>query len=98
MNADNGVVLQRLEDVPFNGGPTGRWPARTPDGRHIAFVDRNNLWSRPLLGGSISQLTRFRGEAIFTFAWSPDGKLAVAKGQRRRDVVTLALKRQRYFR
>ena len=76
-------------------GPTGtaRWAG---DGS-VTYVDVNdqrvNLWKRPLEGGAPAQVTRFKGENIFTFAWSLDGKsLALARGQGTSDVVLITLK------
>lgn len=67
----------------------------TPDGRGIAYPVTDdqgvgNLWMQPLSGGSAKQLTDFKSDKIFDFAWSPNGqKLAVSRGRASRDVVLL---------
>jgi eukaryotic-like serine/threonine-protein kinase len=66
----------------------------TPDGKSLAYeVDDHgvsNLWTMPLDGGQPKQLTDFKSNHIFDFAWSRDGKsLALSRGQISRDVVLL---------
>ncbi|HKY04631.1 MAG TPA: protein kinase, partial [Blastocatellia bacterium] len=87
--------------IPFAGGPaaktfnippgTLRWSA---DGRSVTFVDNragsDNIWSQPVAGGEPKQLTDFKGEQIFDFDWSRDGRdLACARGIVSTDVVLL---------
>ncbi|HEX8880688.1 MAG TPA: hypothetical protein VF749_11695, partial [Candidatus Acidoferrum sp.] len=67
----------------------------TPDGKSLAYIvsERgvSNLWAMPLAGGKPKQLTDFKSDVIFDFAWSRDGKLlALSRGQVSRDVVLLA--------
>ena len=79
----------------FNVDPRATAPLRfTPDGKSLAYVvnDRGvvNIWTVPLGGGTPSQLTDFKSDQIFDFAWSRDGKsLALARGTVSRDVVLL---------
>jgi len=66
----------------------------TPDGKSLAYVVNergvSNVWATPLAGGSPRQLTDFKSDLIFDFAWSRDGKLlALSRGQVNRDVVLL---------
>lgn len=66
----------------------------TPDGKSLAYVVNehgiSNLWAMPLTGGDAKQLTDFKSDLIFDFAWSRDGKqLAISRGQITRDVVLL---------
>jgi Tol biopolymer transport system component len=66
----------------------------TPDGKSLAYIVNeggvSNLWAMPLTGGSPKQLTDFKSDLIFDFAWSRDGKLlALSRGQINRDVVLL---------
>ena len=67
----------------------------TPDGKAVAYAaidDQGvaNLWSQSLQGGAPKQITNFKSDKIFDFAWSPDGKeLAVSRGRTSRDVVLL---------
>jgi eukaryotic-like serine/threonine-protein kinase len=66
----------------------------TPDGKSLAYaVDQHgisNIWAIPLAGGPPKQLTDFKSDGIFDFAWSRDGKsMALSRGQVSRDVVLL---------
>ena len=90
--------------VPANGGAplytvnadarTNQRGRFTPDGRSLAYVvdehGVSNLWTLPLTGGDPKQLTDFKSDRIFDFAWSRDGKqLALSRGQVSSDVVLL---------
>ena len=90
--------------VPSAGGPPlytiAANPRRdvrlrfTPDGKSLAYVVNDhgvsNIWTVPLAGGPDKQLTDFKSDLIFDFAFSRDGKsLALARGQVGRDVVLL---------
>jgi len=87
--------------VPVEGGPpiklfnisheskVFRW---TPDGRALAYLDPRslNVWAQPLDGGRPVQLTDFKTDQTFYFAWSRDGKqLALARGTVTSDVVLI---------
>jgi len=95
--------LIKIAIIPVAGGsptklldisaPKGRirW---TPDGRAIAYVVTtngvSNIWAQPIDGGSPKQLTDFKSERIFNFAWSRDGQqLALSRGVVNRDVVLI---------
>jgi serine/threonine protein kinase/Tol biopolymer transport system component len=68
----------------------------TPDGRALAYLDArqgvSSIWIQPLDGGPPTQLTRFgKGDNVFSFAWSRDGKqLAMARGDSVSDVVLIS--------
>ena len=68
-----------------------RW---TPDGRALAYVDQKNLsniQTQIIEGGPSRQLTNFKSDLIFSFAWSRDGKqLALARGTVNKDVVLIS--------
>ncbi|MFN7929714.1 MAG: hypothetical protein U0Y68_17580, partial [Blastocatellia bacterium] len=91
--------------IPIDGGATTkifdapspnvfralRW---TPDGRGIAYPVTSgkvsNLWSQLLDGSAPHQLTNFKEQLIFDFAWSRDGKqLALSRGVVNSDVVLI---------
>jgi len=93
-----------LTVVPFAGGspvhrfdvPMGatriRW---APDGQALDYrLDRggaSNIWRQPLAGGPPNQITNFKSDLIFFFAWSCDGKqLALARGTISSDVVLIS--------
>jgi Tol biopolymer transport system component len=66
----------------------------TPDGKAIVYVVRekgvDNLWLQPLDGKPRRQLTHFKTNRSFRFAFSPDGsKIAMERGQTESDAVLL---------
>ncbi|HVQ37865.1 MAG TPA: LpqB family beta-propeller domain-containing protein, partial [Pyrinomonadaceae bacterium] len=92
--------------LPIGGGPPARlldlpnvikarmfrWSA---DGRALIYSDSlkrvDNLWSQSLDGSPAKQLTDFKSDQIFWFAWSRDSKmLAVSRGQDGSDVVLIS--------
>jgi Tol biopolymer transport system component len=88
--------------IPIEGGtpvksfdlPTNmvRW---TSDGRALTYIETrgsaSNIWSQPLAGGPARQLTDWKSDRIFNFAWSRDGKqLALARGVVTNDVVLIS--------
>jgi serine/threonine protein kinase len=69
-----------------------RWAA---DGQALTYIDTqnnaSNIWSQPLAGGPPRQLTNWKSDRIFNFAWSRDGKqLALARGIVSNDVVLIS--------
>lgn len=95
----------KIAVIPFEGGaPTkvfdilggaNRDLQWTPDGRGVAYVVTSNgvsnLWAQPLAGGEPKQLTDFKDQRIFKFAWSRDGKqLALSRGVVNSDVVLIS--------
>ena len=92
----------RIAVGPLEGGPLLKtfdlnsvsldW---TPDGRAIAYIDSRegvfNIAAQPLDGGAPKQLTDFKADRIFSFAYSPDGKqLALSRGTVSSDVVLIS--------
>jgi len=68
--------------------------AFTPDNKSIVYLVRekgvDNLWLQPLDGKSRKQLTHFKKDKIFRFAFSPDGsRIALQCGGTESDVVML---------
>jgi Tol biopolymer transport system component len=93
-----------LTVVPFGGGspvyrfdlPMGaegiRW---APDGKALDYsltrAGASNIWRQALAGGPPKQITNFKSELIFDFAWSRDGKqLALARGATSSDVILIS--------
>ncbi len=71
---------------------TVRWAA---DNRALTYIDTqnsaSNIWSQPLAGGAPRQLTNWKSDRIFNFAWSRDGKqLALSRGVVTNDVVLIS--------
>ena len=66
----------------------------TPDGRALAFMASRggvgNLWIQPVSEGAAKQLTNFKSEEIFNFAWSHDGRLVLSRGTVSSDVVMIS--------
>ena len=67
----------------------------TPDGQAVAYIRTrggvSNIWSQPLDGSPPKQLTDFKSDRIFNFAWSRDGKqLALSRGVVNSDVVLIS--------
>ena len=51
----------------------------------------SNLWRQPLDGGAVTQITTFKSDIIYNFAYSPDGRqLAVSRGNHTRDAVLIS--------
>ncbi len=99
------ALLYKLAILPITGGepvrifeivppdiPVVRW---SRDGRLLTYVDTkqgvSNIWGQPMDGGAAQQLTDFKTDRIFRFAWSPDGKTLVCeRGFYVNDVVLLS--------
>ncbi|HKQ80034.1 MAG TPA: protein kinase [Blastocatellia bacterium] len=78
-------------DAPYSLNRVVQW---TPDGERLAFVVTrggvSNIWSQPVSGGTPTQLTNFKSDRIFNFAWSRGGKrLALAQGWVSSDVALI---------
>jgi Tol biopolymer transport system component len=68
--------------------------AFAPDGKGIVYIVRekgvDNLWLQPLNGSLHKQLTHFKKDKTFRFAFSPDGsKIAIESGEVESDAVML---------
>jgi TolB protein len=80
-----------LFNIPGSFGRTIRW---TPDGKALTYTETRggvaNIWQKNLPGGPPKQLTDFKDQSIFGFAWSRDGKeLAISRGVVNSDVILL---------
>jgi serine/threonine protein kinase len=67
----------------------------SPDGRALVYINTlsgiSNLWRQPLDGGKAAQITDFKSDLIYTFAYSRDGRqLALARGSHTRDAVLVS--------
>jgi len=66
----------------------------SPDGSGLILIrtesGASNLWLLPINGGAVKQLTHFKNQQIFEFAFSRAGKsLAVSRGSQSSDVVLI---------
>jgi len=67
----------------------------SPDSKAFQYISARegvgNLWELPLTGGAPKQLTHFKSELIFDYAWSGDGKqLALVRGTLNSNVVLIS--------
>ncbi len=90
--------------VPFGGGsplyrfdaPVGAFEIHwAPDGQALDYrllrAGAANIWRQALSGGPPKQITNFKSDRIFSFAWSRDGKeLALARGSISSDVILIS--------
>ncbi|HEY0405728.1 MAG TPA: protein kinase [Pyrinomonadaceae bacterium] len=92
MSYADGKIVRTLAAPPSafssEGSITLRWSA---DARSLAFVDNSggvsNIWLLPIDGGPPKQLTNFKADRLFWFAFARDGKqLACARGTWNSDV------------
>jgi TolB protein len=79
-------------DMPGTSNPAFHW---AHDGHALVYIDTpkgvSNLWSQPLDGGAPRQITDFKSDLIYKFAYSRDGRgLALARGNVTRDVVMIS--------
>jgi Tol biopolymer transport system component len=93
-----------LTVVPFGGGsplyrfdvPMGAFGINwAPDGKaldyHLFRAGASNIWRQALAGGPPKQITNFKSDRTFSFAWSRDGKqLALARGSTSSDVILIS--------
>jgi serine/threonine protein kinase/Tol biopolymer transport system component len=93
-----------LTVVPFGGGsplyrfdvPMGAFEVHwAPDGQALDYAltrgGASNIWRQALAGGPPKQITNFKSDRIFFFAWSRDGKqLALERGNTPSDVVLIS--------
>ena len=49
----------------------------------------SNIWSYDLYNGSARQITDFKTDAIFAYAWSPDKQLVYERGTKQTDVTSI---------
>ena len=82
----------KVFDLPQPLEQLVRW---TNDGRALTYLDTrdgiSNIWAYPIDGSPPRQLTGFKSDQIFGYAWSRDGKqLAVARGNIATDVVLIS--------
>lgn len=65
-----------------------------PDGTALTYFDNlgdvSNIWLQPLAGGKPRQLTNFKTDQIFSFAWSANGsELLVSRGTTMSDIILI---------
>lgn len=88
---------ETLLTFAYPGAPSDLYNSRflrwTADGSALTYPltkdGATNIWSQPITGGQPKQLTRFQSNQIYSFDWAPDGRLAVARGAVRMNVVMI---------
>ena len=87
MDAETGAIKTEL-DLP---GGRPRWSHLPGVVTYIVREDGvDNIWERPVAGGTAKPLTKFTAGRIYNVEYAPGGKrLFVAKGQRTGDVVLI---------
>ncbi|HWP54918.1 MAG TPA: hypothetical protein VN476_12350, partial [Pyrinomonadaceae bacterium] len=102
-NSPAKIILLPVEGGPptksieVPGSTSGFSPGWFPDGKSLVIADSrtgtSNLWSLPLDGGPMKQLTDFKPDYVFGFDWqsSGGGKLAaMSRGTITSDVILIS--------
>jgi Tol biopolymer transport system component len=90
---EGGPPIKSFDGIPLVYPQIVRW---MPDGRALSYLDVQggvtNIWSQPIDGRSPPrQVTDFKEELIFRFAWSNDGQtLACERGTEINDIVLVS--------
>jgi Tol biopolymer transport system component/DNA-binding winged helix-turn-helix (wHTH) protein len=88
ISAQGGPAIKTLP-APKNFGSVMRW---SPDGAALSYRDNTltNIWRLPLDAAPPRPLTSLRGERLFSFCYSHDGRrLAYASGPSLSDVILI---------
>jgi len=91
MPFQGGAPFRRLA-IPIRDWQRLQW---TPDSRALTYIDIvdgvSNIWRYDLASNSKQQLTTFKSDEIFAYAWSPDSKqLACERGITISDVTIIS--------
>jgi eukaryotic-like serine/threonine-protein kinase len=86
-----GEPIKVFSQMPVPEHHLLRW---SPDGRALHYIHTvdgvANIWSQPIDGSTPVQITNFKSDSIFRFAWSRDGRnLALDRGVTISDVVLI---------
>ncbi len=89
---DGGEPVKTFDKIPIVYPQIVRW---MPDSRALAYLDVQggitNIWSQPINGGPPKQVTNFKEDLIFRFAWSQDGRtLACERGTEINDIILVS--------
>ena len=85
----------KVKFIPYppNAPPQMRY-SWSPNSKALDYVATtkgvSNIWELPLDGGKPRQVTDFKSQQIYDFAWSPQGDLAVSRGTQSSDAVMIS--------
>lgn len=90
LKTENGAIVN-LFDVPSSANFTNGIRS-TLDGKTICYRDwGNGIWQQPIDGSAAQRLEGLPAEKIYTYSWSPDGKLfTYTRGREISDVVLIS--------
>jgi Tol biopolymer transport system component/DNA-binding winged helix-turn-helix (wHTH) protein len=89
---DGGEPIKTFDKIPIVYPQIVRW---MPDSRALSYLDMQggvtNIWSQPIDGGAPKQVTNFKEDLIFRYAWSQDGNtLACERGTQISDIIMVS--------
>ncbi len=87
-----GEAVRIFSEMPRPEWDSFKW---TPDSRALTYIaaraGTSNLWLQPIDGSAARQLTDFKSDRIFRFAWSPDGKSVVCdRGEDLKEIILIS--------
>jgi eukaryotic-like serine/threonine-protein kinase len=87
-------VSGAIKPRPLRTISTDSWMRWSPDGKYLAYTDKDdgssNIWAQPLTGQPARQLTRFRDHVILAFDWAPNGRyIAYIRGRSTSDLILM---------
>ncbi|MEW6210018.1 MAG: hypothetical protein AB1631_16750, partial [Acidobacteriota bacterium] len=90
ISVEDGQLIKSLDDAEMVHLSSLRW---TPDSRALTYIRTqqgvSNIWLHPL-DGAARQLTEFKSDRLFRYAWSADRKrLAFERGSDINDIVLI---------
>jgi Tol biopolymer transport system component len=89
---DGGKPIQTFDKIPLVYPQIIRW---MPDSRALCYLNVQggvtNIWSQPIDGTTPRQVTNFKEDLIFRYAWSQDGgTLACERGTQISDIIMVS--------
>jgi eukaryotic-like serine/threonine-protein kinase len=84
---------EKTFDLPSGGPFSPSDVCWAPDGQALTYSMSqggvSNIWIQPLAGGPARQLTRFTADRIWSYDWTPDNRLILARGPENQDIVLI---------
>jgi Tol biopolymer transport system component len=85
---------EKVKQIPYpaNAPPQVQY-SWSPDSKMLDYIATtkgvSNIWGMPIDNGKPRQVTDFKSEQIYNFAWSQKGDLAVSRGTQSSDAVMI---------